>query len=411
METSNILLITNNKTAEEKLCANLVLLRKNDALDICKYENAKDAISGIEYKMVILHEHDDKDITEDFIKYIRVKLPGAYIILLADKLDYDNILNFYDIGANDYFTQDADRAEILIKCINGLRACDKNNEIIRSRRLLQQAGILSMREFFSEKYAQIVFENELMKKSVRNGSFLIVINDEKDKDRFDFEKLCAAVQRAVRYDDIVFEVKFSKCYILLPKTDINGAQTVFKKISDLLQNEFDVKAGISDIKNRNFSEIERRASAALTDAILKDMNCAVFCEEQADSDDWLSDEAIEPKKDFKLFKLAFAKKLEKVISPVFYRLQKTYEDKLKNTKIEQYTNETQCVFSLINPLQRSNLKIIYPGLGKVYIYITHEGLDSPENREIAISLNKISQKYLNDIAEDFIKEYSYVIAS
>ena len=41
------------------------------------------------------------------------------------------------------------------------------------------------------------------------------------------------------------------------------------------------------------------------------MNCAVFCEEQADSDDWLSDEAIEPKKDFKLFKLAFAKKLEK----------------------------------------------------------------------------------------------------
>lgn len=73
--------------------------------------------------------------------------------MLADKLDYDNILNFYDIGANDYFTQDADRAEILIKCINGLRACDKNNEIIRSRRLLQQAGILSMREFFSEKYA------------------------------------------------------------------------------------------------------------------------------------------------------------------------------------------------------------------------------------------------------------------
>ena len=141
------------------------------------------------------------------------------------------------------------------------------------------------------------------------------------------------------------------------------------------------------------------------------MNCAVYCEEQADSDDWLSDEAIEPKKDFKLFKLAFAKKLEKVISPVFYRLQKTYEDKLKNTKIEQYTNETQCVFSLINPLQRSNLKIIYPGLGKVFIYITHEGLDSPEYREIAISLNKISQKYLNDIAEDFIKEYSYVIAS
>lgn len=37
----------------------------------------------------------------------------------------------------------------------------------------------------------------------------------------------AAVQRAVRYDDIVFEVKFSKCYILLPKTDINGAQTDF----------------------------------------------------------------------------------------------------------------------------------------------------------------------------------------
>lgn len=56
------------------------------------------------------------------------------------------------------------------------------------------------------------------------------------------------------------------------------------------------------------------------------------------------------------------------------------------------------------------LRIVYPGFAKIVIYITHEGLDSPENKEIQLSLTKISQKELITIVEDFIKDFKYTSA-
>ena len=98
----------------------------------------------------------------------------------------------------------------------------------------------------------------------------------------------------------------------------------------------------------------------------------------------------------------FNKKLEKVITPLFYRLQKSYEEKLFDTQIEQYTNEEQCVFSLRNKKQESTLRIVYPGFSKIIVYITHAGLDSPEDSEIQLPLTKITQKELGKITENFM---------
>ena len=99
--------------------------------------------------------------------------------------------------------------------------------------------------------------------------------------------------------------------------------------------------------------------------------------------------------------------MEKVITPVFYRLQKAWEEKLFNTEIEQYTDGEQCVFHLKNNKQDSTLKIVYPGFAKIIISITHDGLDSPENSEIQLPLTKINQKKLISIVEDFIKDFKY----
>ena len=63
-----------------------------------------------------------------------------------------------------------------------------------------------------------------------------------------------------------------------------------------------------------------------------------------------------------------------------------------------------------NKKQDSMLRIVYPGFAKIVIYITHEGLDSPENKEIQLSLTKISQKELITIVEDFIKDFKYTSA-
>ena len=52
---------------------------------------------------------------------------------------------------------------------------------------------------------------------------------------------------------------------------------------------------------------------------------------------------------------------------------------------------------------------MYPGFAKVIVYITHEGLNSPENKEISLSLNEINNKEITHIIEEFIREFKNTI--
>ena len=194
---------------------------------------------------------------------------------------------------------------------------------------------------------------------------------------------------------------------MMPKTDLNQALIVFNKIKDYCSNDLDICAGLASISNKNFDQMEHDALNALSNALTKNMEYAFAEEKESTLDEWLDDQALHSK-GYKIFRQIFNKKLEKVITPVFYRLQKNYEEKLFDTQIEQYTNEEQCVFRLSNEKQESTLRIIYPGFAKIIVYITHEGLDSPENREVQLALTKITQKELVKIVEDFIKEFKKV---
>ena len=114
-------------------------------------------------------------------------------------------------------------------------------------------------------------------------------------------------------------------------------------------------------------------------------------------------------KDVKKFRHAYNKKLEKVITPVFFQMKEAYEGQLAGTVIEEFTNENQCIFNLKSRTQKSRLTLVYPGLGKVVIYITHSGLDSPENKEIVLSLKELTKQVLVDLIEIFINDYKTCI--
>ena len=196
----------------------------------------------------------------------------------------------------------------------------------------------------------------------------------------------------------------------MPKTSVNGAIVVLNKIKENYGDNFEICAGISSISHKSFDEMEHDVLQALSDAIATNAEYVLAEEKETDTlDDWLVTEADEPK-NYKIFRQIFNKKMEKVIAPVFFRLQKAWEEKLFDTQIEQFTDNEQCVFHLKNKKQDSILRIVYPGFAKIVIYINHEGLDSPENKEIQLSLTKISQKELITIVEDFIKDFKYTSA-
>jgi hypothetical protein len=266
-------------------------------------------------------------------------------------------------------------------------------------RLLEQLKVID-RNFYTNEYSKQVVENIIDDNLLKNGVFMAVSPSHSAKTQFSQESMEYSIKKSLRVEDIAMLGKGVNYYIFMPNTDLNGAVTVLNKIKETL--EFDICAGICDIFQKSFDEFERDALIALAEAMATDAEFVFAQEKESTLDEWLS-EADE--KSYKLFRQIFNKKMEKVIAPVFYRLQKSYEEKLFDTEIKQSTSEEQCEFSLKNKNGESSLKILYPGFAKIMIYITHAGLDSPENREIQLPLNKITQKELISIIESFIKEF------
>lgn len=407
MENNNILIVTENAEIWRNLQEKLMLVRNSDRLRTVDFEDAQAVILSSKPALIFLCGGEKSKLLM-VLKFIKETAPLAVVILGVEIYNMDFIMSMYDEGIDDYITKDAKPADILIKAINASKTFSERTCSLLNTNLLEELDGISVEDgFYTEKFANELMDNLL--NSGMSAMFLIVTYDELDRVMFDFEKLSSAIKTSVRNRDVVIKLRNGKFYILLVNTDFKGAEIVFEKIQKALNGSFRIKAGICDACGKSFRELEQKATVALTDAMLGANDYVIYQEkEMLEDDDWAV-ETDDRQKDFKLFKQLFVKKMENVITPVFYKLQNTYDGTLPDTKIEQYTDENRCIFHLRSPKQTSRLTIIYSGLAKVIIYITHCGLDSPENKEYAIPLKDLTELLLTALTEDFIKDYKSCI--
>lgn len=402
----NILLITNEQKTIETFAEKLILLRDTDEIFYCDYEDAPDIVFADKPDIVIIQEHADKQKTVNLIKYTKTQTDS--VLLMINTYDRDFILNAYDAGIDDYFTSYADPSEISIRAVNCIKKDNLKKTVKRYSDYLKQYKILeNATNLISPQFAKEIGDFELTCNDFSSGSLSVIAPDEDCKQNYSSDKMIAAIKKSLRYNDIILRSSGAKIFILLPTGGVQAAVAVVNKIQNELKEEFSIKSGITEVAADNMELLEKQAQCALSEAMLSRQTFVIYSENpDTNEENWLEESK---EKNFKFFKNAFNKKLEKVITPVFYRLQKSWEEKLFNTKIEQYTDETQSIFRLSNPKQTSLLKIVYPGFAKVIVYITHDGLDSPENSEISLPLNEINTKELTKIIEKFIKEFKNTV--
>ena len=409
MKNKSIILISDNKKAETELAEKLLLLRNSDDIETLGFDAIQDLFKKYYTDVILLDSSGRETSIETQIRYIKEQDRHVFLILLSKSSEPDFIAGMYDCGIDDYILPSSTPADILIKVVNAIKRAEERRIAYKNELLLKELDVISSESgFYTERCANELINQEF--EALADGVFMIVTYDELDRARFSLDALRSALSLSVRKSDTVVELKTSKFYILLPNTDISGGIAVFRKIKENLQEAFRLKAGIEKITSKDFRIIEQKASAALSEAMLSANDYCIYTEkEQAlQEKDWNIE--IEPeKKDFKLFRQKFLKKTENVITPVFYRLQKVFEDELPDTKIEQSTDEFQCIFHLKSLKQTSRLTIVYAGLGKIVLYITHSGLDSPENREIVLPLKDLTEKSLSDIVCTFVEEYKSCI--
>lgn len=405
-DKNSILLVSDDGEFATSLKSKLIFLRKDDTIVTSNFDEAEQNLELTLADIVLVHENNSKNATLELIKKLRLN-KNICIILISKEYDEELILTCYDAGIDDFIMSDAEAFELVIRVVNNIKHNSIKLKALRNSKILEQLHVIDeLTGIYNYKHAQQVIENAIDNNLYKDGIFMVVSPSEDAKTNFSLEKMADAVSKSVRVDDIVTLGRGTRFYIFLPKTDVNGALVVFNKVKENYGENFGLCAGISEIVNKTFNDFEKDALQALSDALATNADYVLAETKEETLDEWLEDTESEPQ-NYKIFRQIFNKKLEKVISPVFFRLQKTWEDKLFETELEQSTSDDMCVFHLKNKKQDSTLRIIYPGFAKIIVTINHDGLDSPENKEIQLPLTKITQKELVNIIEEFIKDFKY----
>lgn len=402
----NTLLITDNEVIKQKLQDKLALLRETDKLLSVNYSGASDALYDVRPEIVILHEDKNREKTLELIKSIKEKkiFVNTRIILFANDYDKSFILSAYDFGIDDYITQKSDTSEILIRVINCIKKFQLENKLNLYANHLRSYSILEQKnDFYSAKYEKDIFGVRLHMDNYKGGCYIIIAPDDKSKSKLASDAIVSAVRKSVRTDDMVAGLSAAK-YSILIKSGLDAALKVISKIKEELSDAYSIKAGIAIIDTENFEDVKKKATCALNNALLQNVDYMVYSEDSGSQAEWL-EESQGSDKAYKFFKKAIAKKIDNVIAPVFYRNQKAYEEKVGDAKIEQFTDEQQSVFRIISGKNESRLTMRYPGYAKLIVYISHSGLDSPEDREISLPINKITETQIDEILESFINEF------
>ncbi len=406
-ETKNILLISDDNETAAIVKTKLALLRGSDSISTCETRDCKKILENSTYCIVILHEFEnDNDETLKLIKSLKEKKINCEIILLLNKINPDFILQAYDNGIYDYITVNSDSYEILIKTVNcfKLRSIKEKNN--RNEKFLHQLGVISASNgFYKYNYLKDIFIDISDDYRIQNGYFAILTLDEKNKTKISTNRLAGIIKNSVRSDDIIATARGGKFYLILPNINLEGTQALVNKIQEKMGTEVLIHSGCSKIGTKSFETLDKEASDSLISAIQNEKLCISISENSTNNDMWLEDETLEQKKDFKIFKNAFEKKLNNVITPVFFRTQKEFEVKLTNT------NNVESVFSLKNDVLHSELIIRFNGFTKFKLEIIHSGLDSAENTKIEIPLKQLTEKELNKYLKQLKTEYKNSIVN
>ncbi len=385
---NRILLVSEDENFAEKLKSKLVFLRKEDSVNVSKYSDALFEAECTKSNIILVHEYADKTI--ELLSNLH-KNPELCLILLSNNAE--TIMAAADIGVNDFISPEAEDFEYVIRIVKNIK---HNNVIIESNRnikLLEQIKVIDeLTGFYSYDYRKQIIENYISVNLTKTGIYMALTGCNESTS----ETLAGIIKNMKRSEDIV--IADSNFYIFMPDTNINGAIVLLNRIKSNL--DFDIFAGISNISNKEFDEFEKETLKALAEA--KATESEFIYKEQVEQNDLLEDNSV---KSYKFFRQVFNKKFKNIIIPVFNSISEIYESKLTGIKINQFEQEENCVLNLRNNDFESSLKIVYNGFAHIVIYIKHEGLDRPENREIKIPLSKITKDKLYNIIEDFIKEF------
>lgn len=399
---NNIVLITDNERVAQKINKKVLLLRNEDKLQTIKHADCFDVVKKIKPVLVLYHLKLNRE--DDFLNFLqKVKqnkeLKTCSVILIYDELDENLLCTAFEKGVTDFIKTTSSETEFTIRTLWCLQKREAVKDNKSKKDLLSQLKILDRKnQVFTENYTYTVLKEESKKDW---GCFVVVAPDINSRNKISPDALMSIIKNNVRTCDILGFASDFKIYLWFRNTNCEDTKKILYKIKKALTDNFTISAGYIDTKETPFDKAEVLANNALSKALLKG-NSFICAKENEKKEKVKTTVNIN---NFKQHKENFVKKLENILSPLFYQMQKRNEDKLFETKITQIVTEQKSYFNLKTEDAESSFIVTYPGFTTINIEILHKIQENEKREKFYIDTNELSEEKIEEMLEDFISDY------
>lgn len=365
-------------------------LRKSDKILTLGFDEIPEQLTSIKGTVLIVNSENSRQKTLDLLGIFD---SGTPIIVTAYNNDEAFKKKCYRAGMLDFIellTPDSEFRARMLPALSISSILEKNKQY---RSILVKNKIMSKNNEVFVKYENVI-DNALaeIKETKSSAVFAAISPDERKKFLINPNTIETLILNNIRKNDILMNYAPNKYYLIMYDIDINDAQKHWSKVIAASQNK--IYAGFVTIKNQNRQQLINSANINLTEAIGAD-KVSVKADE-SDSNKY---------KNFKLYRKEMEHNLDTIITPVLYRIQQKYMNRLSGVKIEQYYNKGMGAFNILGKHFDACFKITCPGFSKVNIdIILKRELDNNDSKRISFNTDEFDESLLEDLLIQFIAE-------
>lgn len=401
---NSIFLISNRISKAEEFKSKILLLRNIDEIITLRHENCFEKIKNQKPSLIIFHL-GEFDYEEDLFNLLtKIKqnknLKTSSFLLIMDVIDENILCTAFEKGITDFLLSSATESEFTIRTLWCLKQKEKEQISDNNKRILNQLNIIDEKnDVFTEGYTNSVVKKESLKDW---GTLAALSPDVNVRSKISPESLVSIIKKNIRSNDIIGYSTDFKIYLWFSKTSKKNVSKILEKIKENLTPDYTVSAGFVETKDITFEKAEELANRALSNALL--CGNSFICVEETNYNK--ADINFDNNNNFKFNKQKFLKKLQNVLSPLFYQTKIIYEEKLFETKINQFVTEDRSVFNLKNQNGESTFILNYQGFTKIRIETQHDikNYELTKNKTF-IELEDLTEEKISYLLNNFIKDF------
>lgn len=367
-------------------------LRKSDELFTFSFDEIPEKLPLINTAVLIINSENTRDKTLELLKIFK----DNPIIVSAYNDDDAFRRKCYRLGMFDFITLLTPDSEFRARMIPALSVSSLLEKNRHYRDILVKNNVITSNNEVFLDYNQILDSAiENLSSNSRKVVFGAIAPNEKSKFLIQSNNLETIILNNIRKNDVLMTYAANKYFILMFDTDVKSVEKLWAKISEKLPEK--VYAGFTNVTNQSRQQLINEALNKLHTAINKDNG---FVEVQP------APLGGSPYTNFKLFRQEFCRKIEQVITPVFYQIQQKYSGKLVDIVLEQGAGEGYGTFYIKGKYSSSCFRITSPGFSKINIDITYQSADDNiDAKRITLEPEELEAGLLEDLLEQFILDY------